>query len=79
MHMGMVHEGLAPGVEDGEEPEAGAEMTGVGGDLLKRPGRRAQQQIVDDLRVLERQRRQALRDREDHVGVRHRQHLPLAC
>jgi len=79
VHMGMVHEGLAPGVKDGEEPEAGTEMAGVGGDLLKRPGCGAQQQVVDDLLVLERERRQALWDCEHHVGVRHRQHLRLAC
>ena len=79
VHMGMMDEGLAPGVEDGEEPEASAEMAGVGGDLLKRSGCGAQQQGVDDLGVLERERRQALRDREHHVGVAHRQHLPLAC
>ena len=49
----MMDEGLAPGVEDGKEAEAGTEVAGVGGDLLKRVGRGAQQEVVDDLGVLE--------------------------
>jgi hypothetical protein len=39
VHVRMVNECLAPGVEDGEEPEAGAEVAWVLGDLLKRLGR----------------------------------------
>jgi hypothetical protein len=35
----MVNECLAPGVKDGEEPEAGTEVARVLGDLLKRLGR----------------------------------------
>ncbi len=78
VHMGMVHEGLAPGVQDREEPEPCAEMLRVGGDLLERPGRSLEQEVVDDLGVLQRQRRQALRHRENHVRVGHRQHVSLA-
>lgn len=78
VHVRMVNECLAPGVEDGEEPEAGAEVAWVLGDLLKRLGRRAQQQVVDDPRVLESERRQRLRQGEHHVRVGHGQHLGLA-
>jgi hypothetical protein len=68
----MMDEGLAPGVEDGKESEAGSEVARVGGDLLKRPGRGTQQEIVDDLGVLEGKGRKGLGQGEDHVGIGHR-------
>jgi hypothetical protein len=71
VHMGMMDERLAPGVKDREEAEACAEVAGVLGDLLKRAGCRAQQQVVDDTGVLESERRQHLRQGEDHVSVGH--------
>jgi len=74
----MMNEGLAPGVEDGKEAEASTEVARVLGDLLKRVGRGAQQEVVDDLWILERQRRKGLWQGEDHVGVGHSQHLGLA-
>ena len=67
----MVDERLAPGMQDGEEPEPGAEMLRVAGDHLKRPGRATEQKIVDDLGVLKRERREQLGYREDHVRVGH--------
>ena len=54
-------------------------MLRVIGDLLKRLGRAAEQEVVDDLLVLERERREQLRYREDHVRVGHGQHVGLAC
>ena len=33
----MVVEVLAPGVQHGEEPDLGSEVSGVGGDLQPRP------------------------------------------
>jgi hypothetical protein len=77
--VGMMDERLAPGMEDGKEPEPGTEMLRVLGDLLERTSRGAEQEIVDDGRVLKRERRQQLRDREDHVRIGHRQHVGLAC
>lgn len=74
----MVDERLTPGVEDGEEAEACTEVSGVLGDLLKRLGNGTEQQIVDDPRVLERERCQGLGQREDHMGVGHGQHIGLA-
>ena len=76
--VGMMDEGLAPGVEDGKEPEASPEMARVLGDLLKRPGRGAEQEAVDDLGVLEGEGCKGLRQGEDHVGIGHCQHLGLA-
>ncbi len=78
MYVRVVDEAVAPGVEDGEEPEASAEMARVPGDLLQRVGRRAQKKTVHHFRVLQGQRRQELREREDHMRVGHRQHLGLA-
>ncbi len=54
-------------------------MLRVVGDLLKRPGRGAEQKIVDDLRVLKRERCENPWYREDHVSVGHGQHVGLAC
>ena len=71
VHVRMVDERLAPGMQDGEESEAGTEMLRVVGDLLKRTGRAAEQEIVDEARVLKRERREQLRHREDHVRVGH--------
>ena len=53
-------------------------MLRVEGDFLKRVGRSPEQEIVDDGRVLQRERRQPLRYREDHVRVGHGQHIGLA-
>lgn len=78
VHVRMMDQGLAPGVEDDEEAEASAEVARVGGDLLKRLGGRAQQEVVDDLRALECERRERLGQGEDDVRVGHRQHLGLA-
>ena len=33
MHMGMMQESLAPGVQNRQKPDLGAEMFGIGGDL----------------------------------------------
>ena len=54
-------------------------LLGCLGDLLKRLGRAAEQEVVDDLLVLERERREQLRYREDHVRVGHGQHVGPAC
>jgi len=58
--VGMMNEGLAPGVEDGEEAEASAEVARVGGDVLERPGRGAQQEVIDDPGVLQREGRKGV-------------------
>jgi hypothetical protein len=52
MNMRMKRQGLAPGVEHGEESEASAETGGVGGDSKKGAADRAEQQIVNYPRVL---------------------------
>ena len=38
MHMGVLLEVLAPGVQDGQEADLGAKLLGIGGDLLQSLG-----------------------------------------
>ena len=53
-HMGvrMVGERRSPGVEHGGEPDAGAEVLGVGGDRDQGLGGGFEQQVIDDRLVL---------------------------
>jgi hypothetical protein len=78
VHVGMMDQSLAPGVEDDEEADLSAEVARVGGDLLKRAASRAQEKRVDEVGAVQGERCQALGQREDDVGVGHRQHLGLA-
>ena len=48
MQMRVMDERLAPGVEDGEEADLGAEMARVGGDRAERLGDGAEEEPVDD-------------------------------
>ena len=51
--MRMMDEGLAPGVEDGEEADLGAEVARVGGYRAERVGDGPEQETVDDGLVLD--------------------------
>ena len=44
----MVDERLAPGVEDGEEADLGAEVAGVSGDRAQGVGDRPEEEAVND-------------------------------
>jgi hypothetical protein len=85
MHMWMMGERRAPGVEHGRGTDAGAEALGIGGDGERRLGRRLHQQVVDHALVLVRDIAQLARQRVHDVKVRHRQQLrftvgqPSAC
>ena len=50
---------LAPGVEDGQEADLGAEVLGVGGDLPQGLGGGLEQEAVDRRRVLQGDRAEA--------------------
>ena len=50
--MRMMDERLAPGVEDGEEADLGAEVAGVSGDRAQRLGNGPEEETVDDGLVL---------------------------
>jgi hypothetical protein len=51
MDVGMVHEVLAPGVENTDTPDLCAEMFWVVCKLRKGPGDRTEEKIVQDLAV----------------------------
>ncbi len=73
MQMGMMLEFLTPGMEHAEEADFGAQMAGITGDFEQRFGTGAEQEIVDDLLVLQGQRGELPRKREDDMDVGDRQ------
>ena len=77
MDMRMMVQGLAPGVQHGDEADLGAEMLGIGGDRAQRLGRGLEQDGVDRSLVLEGDRGDRRRQGEDDVEVGHRQQLGL--
>jgi hypothetical protein len=58
--MGMVQQILSPGVEDREEADPPAQVLRRGGDLEKRLADGAEQQAVDQPRILQCERRQEI-------------------
>ena len=69
----MVLQILAPRVEHTQHADPGAQLFRIGRDLAERGRARAEQQIVHDLLILERQPRELMRQREDHMRVLTRQ------
>ena len=74
----MVPQGLAPGVQHGDEADIGAEMLRVGRDGLEGSGGGSEQQTVDFALVLQRQRRQLRGQGEDDVEIGDRQQILAA-
>jgi hypothetical protein len=60
MGMGMKFELLIPGVQHAEEAEVSAEMSGSAGDFEQGFGTGLQQEMVEDLFVLQGERRQRM-------------------
>ena len=75
MDMRMVFDLLCPGVKDGEKANPGSESFRIGSHFGKRFGHGAKQNPINDLRILQRQRSQFTRQREDDVAIRNRQNL----
>ncbi len=69
MHVGVSGELLAPRMQDTEEADLGAEVSGIASDFPQRFGTGAEQEIVEDSLVLQHQWHQPVREREDHVQV----------
>ena len=65
-------------MQDAEEPDLSAEMFGIPGDLEQSLGAGAKQKAVDLALILQRQRSQFMRQREDDMDVRHGQEVPAA-
>jgi hypothetical protein len=70
VNVGVMLQLLIPGVQDAEEADLGAEMTGISCDLKQRLRARAKQQAIDQFFVLQGERRQLMGKREDDVSVR---------
>jgi len=69
MDVGMMLQLLVPGVQDTEKADLGAEMLGVGSDSKQCLGAAAEQQRVDHGFVLQGQRCQLVRQREDDMRI----------
>ena len=79
MDMGMMGERLAPGVENREQANPGAEALRICGEGHGRLSRGAHQRGVEKPLVLESDLGRRRRQGEDEVEIRRRQQLGLAC
>jgi len=77
MNMGMMLQGLTPGVQDGGDAELGAEMLWIGGDGGERLGCRSHQDGIDGRLILESDLGRRRRQGEDDVEIGHGQKLGL--
>jgi hypothetical protein len=78
MGVWMVGERRSPGVQHGGEPDAGAEVLGVGGDGDQGVGGGFEQQVIDDRLVLIGDVGDRSGQGEDDVEIRHGQEFGLA-
>jgi len=78
VQVGMMDESLPPGVEHGEEPDAGPEEAGIGGHIEQGGGGGPEEQIVEDARMGKGEGPELVGQREDHVAVGHGEHIGLA-
>jgi hypothetical protein len=78
VHMGMMMQVLSPAVQDGDQPDLGAEVLGIGSDDAQRLGRCGEQDGVDNGLVLEGNLGNRRRHGENDREVRHRQQVGLA-
>ena len=76
--MGVVLELLVPGVKHTEEADIGAEMFGITSDFQQGLGAGAEQETIERLLILQRQRGKQMRQREDNVDVGRGQQLLVA-
>ena len=80
MYMRVKFEFLSPAVQHAEEADFRTEMLGIARDFQKGFRTGAKQEIVDDLLVLQDQRSQMTRKREDNVDVvRREKFLATRC
>ena len=79
VNMRMMLQFLVPGVEHAEESNLGSEVPGIGRDIDQCPGTGTEQQSVDHLFVLQSQRRQLMRQREDDMSIGHREQFGASC
>ncbi len=70
MDVGMIHEVLAPSVQNADPPYPGTEMFGVVCEFRERFGDRTEKKIVQDLTVHGDQGIKFRGDSEDHMEIR---------
>src|SRR3989454_4324947 len=76
MNMWVGREFLTPGMQNTEEADFCTEVFGIAGHFEKSFRTGAKQEIVEDLLVLQDQRGQMTRKREDHMDVARRKKFP---
>lgn len=69
MQVRMMHKRLSPGVKHGQETDLGAEMFRVLGDSAESLTGGAEQDVVNDSFVLQREMSKLVGDSEDNVKV----------
>jgi len=74
----VLAEGLPPGVQDGRHPHVAAEMAGIAGKGGEGRGGGAEEQVVEEPRVVGQQAIEGVRQREDDVEVFHGEELSAA-
>ena len=79
MQMRMMPQGLAPGVQYGQEANVCPQMTPVRGDGQQCFGHGAEEHAINQARILKRQCGQFLRQGENDVAIRDRQKLGRPC
>src|SRR5207244_10440818 len=67
--MGMMDQGLSPGVEYGKEADFSSQMFGIGSDSGQGLGHGSKQNVVDDLFVLISDGSDLFGDGEDHMEI----------
>ena len=77
MHVGMMRERRAPGVQDQGHPDACAQMPGIGGDGAQGLGGDLEEQPIDHRLVVIRDGADGRGQGEHHVVIVHRQQLGL--
>ncbi len=75
MHVRMVHQILAPGMQDRNEADVSAEVFRIGGNSLQRVCGGVEQNVVDDGLVLVRDCRNLFRNSKHHVEIRYGQQI----
>jgi hypothetical protein len=78
MQMRVMQQILAPGMQNGDEADLGAQVLRIGGDRAQCLGGGVKQDVVDHGLVLVRDRGDLFGQREDHVEVLHGKEVGLA-
>src|SRR5271169_863208 len=67
--MGMMLQSLVPGMEHAEETDLGSQVAWIAGDLQQSCSTGVKQQVIDQLFILQCERSQFPRQREDNVHI----------